>query len=156
MLIKEHNIRFDESTDYAEDALFNNEYLKYCDCISFVNKSLYNYYVSSESGLSHKYFPEFYDKLKEVYLSRIDYIEKKYLPEFCYEYFYLFNKSLKNTFDKRNKKNFFKKLKYNNYVINDSIFKDCISNMKVPDEDKKYVNLLKKGNYLLVYLIDKL
>lgn len=155
-VIKKNNIQFDENTDYAEDALFNNEYLKYCESICFINKPLYNYYVSSSSGLSHKYFPDYYDKLKKIYLSRKQFIDKKYLPEFCYEYFYHFNLSLDNTLDKRNKDSFLKKLKYNNYVINDAVFKDCLDNMIVPQEDEKYVRLLKKGNYYLIFLRNKL
>lgn len=154
-IIKEHDISFDESTDYAEDALFNVEYLKYCDRICFINEALYNYFVSPDSGLSHKYFADYYDKLKRIYLKRRELISDEYIPEFCYEYFYLFNQSLNNTFDKRNQQSFIQKLRYNQYVINDKTFKSCIDQMRIPEEDKKYISLLKKGNYLLVYLINK-
>jgi glycosyltransferase involved in cell wall biosynthesis len=150
-IIRKHCLYFDEHTDYAEDALFNNVYLKYCNSICFINKPLYNYY-SDLAGLSHKYFSDFYDRLKKVYFSRRPFIDVGFLPEFCYEYFYLFNLALNCTLDKRNKVSLIKKIKYNNYVINDKAFKDCLENMTLYKEDEKYVKLLKKGNYLFVYL----
>lgn len=155
-IIKDNNILFSEETDYAEDALFNNEYLKYCQSICFINKSLYNYYVSDNDSLSSKYYSDYYDKVKPVYLSRLQYISEEHIPEFCYDYFYHFNKSLKGTFDKRNKISLMKKIKYNNYIINDSVFKECISMMTKKDSDQKYISMLNKGNYFKIYLLEKL
>lgn len=155
-VIRENKIRFDENTDYAEDALFNNRYLKYCDNICFINKPLYNYYISdSEGSLSKKYFPDFYDKVKPVYESRKELISEEYMADFCYDYFYFFNMSLDGTFDKRNEVSFFQKIKYNNYILNDPVFKDCIERMTKKESDAKYISMLKKGSYLGIYFNKK-
>lgn len=42
-ILKTHDIRFKEGLPYAEDYLFNLEYLKYCESVSYIQKGLYNY-----------------------------------------------------------------------------------------------------------------
>lgn len=156
-VIRSNNILFDETTDYAEDTLFNNEYIKHCDEICFVNIPLYDYYaVMGENNLSNKYYKDYYDKVKPIYESRKALMSDEYMADFCYDYFYYFNESLQGTFDKRNKVSLIKKLKYNNYIINDESFKDCINRMKKLESDKKYVSMLLQGNYFKIYLLDKI
>lgn len=41
-IINKNNLRFPENISYAEDVAFNYFYLKFCNSISIINKSLYN------------------------------------------------------------------------------------------------------------------
>lgn len=48
-IIKEHNIRFDESVFYCEDMEFVIEYLMYCKKIAYIKKPLYCYIYQDNS-----------------------------------------------------------------------------------------------------------
>ena len=78
------------------------------------------------------------------------------MPEFCKTYFYIFNEGLKATFDKRNTDGFFKKISYNNKILRDETFVECLNEADLSSENQNYIKMLKSGNYLRIYLIQKL
>ena len=58
-LIKENDVRFDESLMCSEDALFIRTYLRYCRRMSLVPSVVYEYTSANESSLSKKGYTEF-------------------------------------------------------------------------------------------------
>ncbi|MBP5656237.1 glycosyltransferase family 2 protein [Candidatus Saccharibacteria bacterium] len=52
-LIKDNNIRFVKKVEFGEDLIFNLEYLKYIDSITYLKECLY-YYDMTEEGSSHR------------------------------------------------------------------------------------------------------
>ncbi len=59
-IIKNNNIRFEESIKLGEDALFVADYLNYCLTVKTINKDLYHYMPNDNSAV-HSYEPQFWD-----------------------------------------------------------------------------------------------
>lgn len=70
-IIKQYNIRFDETVYYCEDMEFVIEYLLHCTKISYVRKRLYNY-IYQEGSLSSEKFS--WKKLTNIF-ARIKILE---------------------------------------------------------------------------------
>ena len=64
-IIKDNNIRFNESKKIGEDLLFNAEYFSYCKNAKCINKVLYNYYQSDNSLTRSGYNKTLYNEIKE-------------------------------------------------------------------------------------------
>ncbi len=155
-IIKENSIKFNEELSFAEDVLFNSEYIKYCNNIIFINLPLYIYCVrNDDNSLSRKYYKNYFEMVKITYECRKQLISKKFFQEYCSMFFYNFNNALKMTFNKNNKSSIFNKIRTNQNYINDSSFLECISNMKVKKEDMEYIKMLRKGNYYIIYIRSK-
>lgn len=54
-IIKKNNILFDINLHYCEDLIFVIDYLKYCNNITYINKSLY-FYRMRKSSVSYNFF----------------------------------------------------------------------------------------------------
>ena len=83
-LIKDNNISFNSSLSWGEDALFNVQYLKFCDTVRTVKFSGYNYRQLSSglanSNFSVAYYLQLIENLKKEFTSienKIGYIEKE-------------------------------------------------------------------------------
>lgn len=150
------DIKFNESISCGEDVLFNNAYLQNSDKIVVVNFPLYNYVRGDGETLSTKYDSKYFDIHRPLYESRKQFINKENIPEFCRIYFSIFTTALKITFDNRNKEGFFAKLKYNNEMLKNSSFIECMNNADLSAESPKYIKLLRSQNYFKIYFIEKL
>lgn len=76
-IIRKFNIRFPEDINIGEDLLFNLDYIKYCDKISIINESLYNYVNLHYSSLTKSY--------KESYFKTQKFLHQK-VNEFLKDY----------------------------------------------------------------------
>ncbi|MBR5272583.1 MAG: glycosyltransferase family 2 protein [Clostridia bacterium] len=150
------DIRFDTSSSCGEDVVFNNLYLQKCDSIFVINELLYNYLRGDGETLSTRYDSKYFDVHRPLYESRKQFINDADMPAFCKTYFSIFTTGLKMTFDKRNKDGFFSKLKYNNYILKNLSFIECMNNADLSGESPKYIKLLRKQNYFKVYVVEKL
>lgn len=149
-----NSIKFNEDISLAEDVVFCIDYLNVCEGFCFVNKALYNYILSeNDSSLSTKYTRDLYQFEKICYDNRKNLISDKYKQQFYDEYYIKFNNCLMNTFDKRNNSSLLGKIKYNNSIINDPSFVECLHNCSSTEKEKKYVRLLETKNYYLVYMV---
>lgn len=54
-IITRKNIAFPEDTSYGEDLIFNFNYMKYCEKITYRQVPIYYYNHNNENSLSHKY-----------------------------------------------------------------------------------------------------
>lgn len=76
--LTEHSIRFDKSTQIAEDALFNSLYYEYVTSVSVINEPLYVVRLhDSDSGLSNSFHESFF-KCQKILFSRYVELLKKH------------------------------------------------------------------------------
>lgn len=80
-IIKNNNIRFDESVKIGEDLLFNLQYLVFVDTIVFIKKSFYYYVMSSQNSLSKSFDVSRSENSKKLYLKGIEFCYNKQLGE---------------------------------------------------------------------------
>lgn len=72
-IIKKYDIKFNNKLDLGEDLIFNLNYLRYCQSISFIDKPLYDYVIGDET-LSTK-FRENYLEIQDFLMDVVeDYI----------------------------------------------------------------------------------
>lgn len=76
-IIKQHNIQFNESLHYMEDALFLVTYLQYCKKARSVQEPLYVVRINSNSLCRSKEFKERREKEKQIALEKINSVIKK-------------------------------------------------------------------------------
>lgn len=68
-IINKNNLKMDENIFITEDLLFNCEYLRYCNKVSYTNQRLYHYVMNPYSALHYK-------GLTQKYLTIIDSYKK--------------------------------------------------------------------------------
>lgn len=76
-IIIDNNISFDEKMMQGEDIVFNINYLKYCESIYYVNKSMYMYYLSPVTLIDRwKKNPDLmFENMQRVYNSKKELID---------------------------------------------------------------------------------
>ncbi|WP_147534134.1 glycosyltransferase family 2 protein [Bacillus marasmi] len=162
-MIKQNQIRFNESLSIGEDLLFNLDYLKLVDeDIIVVNKPLYHYVLRDTDSLTIKYHANQFDIYKQLFtevyncfkLFGVNLNEIK--PVYFNLYLHALNHVFEHKFFKESKLSFFKKWKYNSMVLKSKEFTECLQNAQITDMNNLYVSLLKSQNYLLVYLYNYL
>lgn len=152
-----NNLRFDENLSIAEDWNFNVEYLKNIDSFSVVDKSLYNYRISS-AGLGFRYRND----ANEVKLQIIDKIIKYFdvdcickfnANSYLKQYFSYFS----NIVDRRNKLSKREKKEKINFVIHSEDYQFRLKKVENSISKNKYLfNLLKTRNINLIYIFAKI
>ncbi len=154
-LLVSNSVRFDPNYVIGEDVLFTVNYFSLCNGFVVVTAPLY-YYCILDEGADSKYRKDIFYKSVHTFSSRIPLIKKEEdLTEFCDIYLYSFINTLKHTFDKRNTDSIFKKIKYNNSILGSKEFVFCLEHASKETESPKHIKLLKKGNYLWIYLREK-
>lgn len=99
-IIRENNIHFDPSKNYAEDLIFNYDYLKKSKSVLVLLDCLYNYNKITINSLSKKFRENCYDDFKSIYYHTIKFLNQYNIPkeslniincEFANIYVYLIN-----------------------------------------------------------------
>lgn len=73
----EHSIRFDKSTQIAEDALFNSLYYEYVTSVSVINEPLYVVRLhDSDAGLSNSFHESFFKCQKILFSHYVELLKK--------------------------------------------------------------------------------
>lgn len=70
-IIKENKLAFDSDIRLGEDALFLNQYFKYCKRIRCISENLYTYVVEQTSAV-HTYYENYWDWEKQVICSQYE------------------------------------------------------------------------------------
>ena len=153
--LKLNDISFNENHEVAEDVVFVSEYYNFFNGFIIISTPLY-YYCILDSGADSRYRKDRFHKISHAFTCRINLVGKENLSEFCDEYLWSFISCLDNTFDKRNTDNFFKKIKYNNSILKSEAFIFCLEHASKKNESPKYIKLLKRKNYLWIYLYGKI
>lgn len=163
-IIKDNNIRFDESTSFGEDTSFTLEYLTYVEKdIIVIPDRLYNYSYHNEDNLASKYKSDsFFGKYRILFskyqktFDVVDIADDENKKNFYTDYFQTFIKCLQNTWDKRNEFSFFKKLIYNHKIVTSEEYKKCYDNMDKSRFVKIYLTVMKSRCALLILAFLKL
>ena len=154
-ILEENSIRFSSELYLGEDVIFNTQYLKKCSYIRYIEKKLYLYYYNSE-GASNRYDAKAIEQLLTIFQARLPFIAEEHLPEYCHIWLYRFMCELKGVFDSRNSMSLTEKLSLKQKAIRSEAFQYCIDHADCSTENPTYIRLLKKGNYHLVWLFDRL
>lgn len=66
-IIKNNNVKFDNSINWGEDLMFNLEYLGYCNNITIISKLLYNYINYNNNSITSKFNSELHNNQQKMY-----------------------------------------------------------------------------------------
>ncbi len=77
-IIKQNDIKFDESLTLAEDLCFNLNYIAHINCATFINSTDYNYVTNGESASYKLHKPESLLKLWQIENLLINNLQKKF------------------------------------------------------------------------------
>lgn len=162
-IILKNNIRFDTTLSLGEDMLFNLEYLSYIkEDIVIINKDLYNYVLKESESLDNKFYPNLYDIYNYLFDNLYKHMEslnvdlKKYENKYWISYFYLLEKVLKNTLDKKNNLSILEKIKYNSNIVKSERFKKSIKFLNNENCNHLYLKLLNTNTYIFILLGSKI
>lgn len=138
--IQEHGLKFDSFQRYAEDAIFNLQYLELTNSIVVVGDCLYNYYLyTTFETLSSKVS---YFQLRDVYHKRLNYIAPEYIGEFKYSFW--LNAWSKFQEELNNKSNsWLVRIKNAQAIARDAVFRELFAQYGENALDKKSLILLK-------------
>jgi len=153
-IILENNISFNESMSFAEDSLFNVQYLNCCKSVCLDSNCFYNCDKTNENSITHKFIPNYYNSRK-IYVEGADIVFSKLMsPEnyerFVYEALYNFIGSITYTFqhttDKKSRMEIIKN-------ICDNEFLNSKTNKNLSFCQNFVLFLVKKKMYSFIYLI---
>ena len=152
-IIEKNNLFFNENFNFNEDILFCLNYLKNCNNIVNIDKSLY-LYVCDTSGLSKKYNKNNYIALNTVYNAVIEIYgdsTSKYLNNiFLYKILEDINKLSISSFEQQQKIELIKSIR------NSKMFLDIKKYSNINDKNILIINLLSLRMYRLIILIYKM
>lgn len=160
--IKESGITFPEDTSYGEDLLFNMQYLKSCNSLSYLRAPVYFYDHSNECSLSQKYRPNLFENGLRINMSLKDFFsnigfwgveEKKYI------YRRIFDDAYNSIFDLWNSRcrlSLFDKIKRIREILNNPEVCQAYDLADIKDYSKLYVLLMQNHMVLTIALIRQL
>lgn len=156
-ILEENHIRFQPGLSLGEDMIFSLDYLHYLPSgFVFINIPLYHYSVGIGDTLSTKYYPDLpqiyqkvYSRIKDELLS-IPGAYEAWEFEYGHSYFFSFDRVFRNTWSKKNRYSWFKKLQYNVRLFHSEEFQAC--RKTIPPN---YINALQyyglQTNSFLIY-----
>lgn len=158
-IIKENNLKFDESLSLGEDLIFNFVYLDYTNKnIIVINNELYFYLQNNENSLSKKYYQDMFEIYKKINSVMYQYLnkwncDKSQFGKYYNSCFFKYEVVLKNTFSNQNNVSDKEKIKINNKILKSKEFTMAINNMSYkPNILYKIAYLCK--NYRIVKIIE--
>jgi glycosyltransferase involved in cell wall biosynthesis len=160
-IIDLQNLNFHIGMARGEDVLFNLAYLNQIDSFFVLSSVDYNYVNTDDTSLMKTYSKELFFFISKEFNAWQDFFNQYQVDNAdrkscATHYFYIFIGVMKNTLDNRNPDGLYKKLKYNNKVLDSKEFQDCLELADLSKEDDRYIRLLKTKNYYLVWLVERL
>ena len=154
-ILNANGIRYDIKIHISEDVVFNIEYYKCCQQVFYISEQLY-YYCDNSDSVMNRYSPDMFEKMLLPYYVRLSVIPVEFIPEYCDIWLYQFMQLFDNVFDSRNHQNLFKKLSYNNKMIQKKEFIHCLDNATGKNENPLTIRILKTHNYYLYWLFNQI
>ena len=155
-IIKDIDLLFDENRRFGEDVGFVVEYCKHCSEIYFISEKLY-YYVQVDGSLMHRYYPNLLELHLDLFYCRTVLMNKDELKDYCDIWVYTFYNLLDNVFDERNTEmSFVQKMNFNRRMVKTPQFMFCVDNASGKNESPRFMKLLRKHNYDLIWLFKKI
>ena len=162
-VLRKNRIRMIEKLSLGEDLIFNLEYFDAVPetNICVINAANYIYLDSDTDSLNNK----FREDLKEVNMLILDKIseyttkwgiaDSESVALFNSIVYYKSVEIMQNTFHKKNKKLYLKKIKYNNEILRSQAFMDALSlmNARIPNRLRR---VYQTKNYFWVRIYEKI
>ena len=144
VLVKENNLRFDQSISYGEDHLFSLTYIYYIQKISLINKNGYYYVIHEGESLTRRAVP-----YREVvyYINEAKEKQKRILSIHA-------DKKLEQAFDSSFIDNYFRAIKYfftSYHKYTD--YKDLLNSLTI---ENKMLDVCGWKRKMMIIMIDKL
>lgn len=159
-LLRKKCISMNENLSFAEDLLFNLEYLDAVRLqdICIINAANYIYYDTDPVSLSHKYREDLED-INMIVIKKLEYYKDKWglddsvsvLKYYSIVYF-RFVDIMHNTFLKENKMSYLKKIRHNNSILKSEVFNNALSHINIPSRLRK---VYKTHNYFWVRVYER-
>lgn len=159
-IIKKHNLYFVNDFAPGQDMLFNSEYFKYIQSISFISNELYHYMRQDEDTLVSIYNPRLYNNILTLNSARKSLYEfynmssAKYIKCFADTYKKSIASSIPNIFRKnctltiKEKKHFIKTL-----MQDDELKRYFKISKAVSFYDKLFYRMIKIGSPHMMYMV---
>ena len=167
-IIERQGLCFDEKLSYAEDAIFNHEYLRHVESIFVIEEPLY-YYRILPSSLAHgRYIKDHETCINRLYESRMALAKKLAVDDadFCRrhygEYFCELRLAFENMFRKDAPGSWVEKIRRGNTLLRSEEFAQVYPYRKEGPKTftKKYLAMLalsyRTGNCLCLWLLESL
>lgn len=161
-VVLKNKIKMDNTISFGEDTLFNYEYLNCIENTTIVirNEATYCYRYQGNGTLDTKYSDNMLKVYNDNTRREIIYLQKWNLSEqewnvFWNTKFYLYEKALRNTFRKENKRSFIKKLKYNSNFMKSEIYKNTCNHFTAY-MNPVLKNAYKSNSYIWVWMLQKI
>ena len=155
-IIETQRIRFDSNVVFGEDVEFNLNYLKYMKNIIGISSTPYFYNADNLESATRKFDVNRFEKHCYVFNLRKRFIAPKYMKQFANDFYGICRWDIQCLYDKRNTWNMLKKIKYSNYILQSTEFQECLRLGAGEAMHKVYLEALKSGRYVYVYLLDRL
>lgn len=162
-VLRNHHIKMIENLSFAEDLLFNLDYLDAVKSkgICIINSANYTYFDNDSVSLSHKYREDLevinccvLDKM-EHYMTKWGLEDSESIAKYYSIVYFRFVDIMQNTFRKENKISYFKKIKYNNHLLHSERFNNSLSLMgtTIPSHLRK---VYQTKNYFWIRIYERL
>lgn len=155
-LIQTNMLRFNSSVTFGEDIEFNLNYLKYVENIVGLPKCSYCYNADNLESATRKFDVYRFEKHRYTYNLRKPLIAPCYIKAFSNGFYDICMWDIECIFDKKNEWKFRKKVKYGNYILHTSEFRECVKMGASEGMNRWYLRGLNTGNYLLVKFLDNI
>ena len=155
-IIQTNRIRFHSGITFGEDIAYNLSYLKYVDNIVGLPKCLYCYNADNLESATRKFDAYRFENHRYVYHLRKPFIAPYYRKAFSNGFYDICMWDIECIFDKKNVWKFRKKIKYSNYILRTSEFRECVKMGASDGMNRWYLAALHTGNYLLVKFLENI
>lgn len=162
-IIKQYNLKVDETIQYSEDIHFNfNYFMKMKGGFAVIGKALYNYEKRNENSATKKYAKNLWKitlkafaMMKKAYKS-LGTDAAQYEPEMYTRFVNMICSVLHNTMKKDNPMPWFEKFKENVRIVHSAEFQQAINGSDAVGFNPIYFKVLKTRSYSLIYIFELL
>lgn len=158
--LRKEKIRFDEKFSYAEDRMFNLDYMMKAHRFVFMEEPLYRYYIYDESLSHKKYLPEYLSSISAVFEKEEFFL--KALPEWDEQNQKMYYSGMLDTFCaainnamRNEKQSIFGKIKEIQTVLDSRFFARACQYANPEQFNKIYFKLLNIKKAALIWLFLK-
>lgn len=162
-ILKKNQIRMIEGLSFAEDLLFNLEYLNAVSSkdICVINAKNYIYIDDGARSLSNRYIENIEEinllvlKTMEKYMNLWGLVDPESISHFYSIVYFRFVDIMKNTFHQENKMSYFQKIKHNSSILRSEMFLNALSlmNYTIPNHLKR---VYQTKNYFWVRVYERI
>ena len=154
-IIRKNELRFRTDLVAGEDAVFNCDYLNFCDEFYYIKKCLYYWTDNDVESITRSFQPYYFDTMRVVFLARKQHITPEYTQPFYDLSFESFMICLDYIWDSDNKDSYEEKLWQTEKMFRDPVFQETVKNASPKVCSRKKRLALRSGNYRLYSLLKK-